>query len=181
MNKKTLYILIPAVAIIWGMIIYKIVTGVSGPDRVFVVNSVQEENKVEKFLPDTFNLINNYPDPFLKQVRQKVKKENNIKKDDQPRTRSLRNRENTFKRGRRWPDINYGGIIENKKNNTNVCLININNQDYLMNENDVINEVKLINYYEDSIIVEFNEQTKTINKSGENGVFDAPQSVNRRR
>ncbi|MCH5718225.1 hypothetical protein [Niabella hibiscisoli] len=62
-NPNTKYVLIGLVVLIWGLIIYKIIAGLSGEDTVAPTASFKPPAKINA---DTaYRLLNNaYPDPF---------------------------------------------------------------------------------------------------------------------
>ena len=155
-NKKVTYILIPAVALVWGLIIYKVFYYVKAePDFSSNVQIMPVKAKKIEFA-DTFSLINDYPDPFLdtryggylsenssgqKKVRQKIEKvEQN------------------------WPEISLGGIIvNNKTNKQNIC-ISINRKNLLLTVGEEKEAIRLVKIYNDSVLVEFCGEEKIITK-----------------
>ena len=58
----------------------------------------------------------------------------------------------------------YGGVIENKESNSRLALINIQGSDYLMEEGDVFQEIKLLKIYGDSVKVGLRKEYKVIPK-----------------
>jgi hypothetical protein len=62
-NPNTKYVLIGLVVLIWGLIIYKVIAGLSGDDTVMPTVSVKPLPKVNA--DTTYQLLNTaYPDPF---------------------------------------------------------------------------------------------------------------------
>lgn len=65
-KKKMMYILLPVVLGLWGVIFYKIFSSFGGDDyKPSHSMSSIVKNDTNTFIPDTFNLINDYIDPFL--------------------------------------------------------------------------------------------------------------------
>jgi len=62
--KQTRYILIAGVTLVWGLVIYRVVAGMSDDDQPIAVAQKQEtfDYSVQA---DTFSLIADYPDPFI--------------------------------------------------------------------------------------------------------------------
>ena len=151
-NKKNIYILLPAVLIIWGILLYKIIGGLS-PDA----QTLQIAEQGGKFTPkiikqtDTFSIQTNYRDPFLGTFKQKKKrtvrphtKTPVIKKEKVP-----------------FPTIVYKGIVSPKGKNKNVFLISVNGQQHLFKRNTTFNNVKLLQGNAQKITVQFQHQKRT--------------------
>lgn len=63
-NPNTKYVLIGLVALIWGLIIYKVIAGLSGDDMVAPVTVIKPPAKINA--DTTYRLLNAaYPDPFF--------------------------------------------------------------------------------------------------------------------
>jgi hypothetical protein len=162
-NKKLMYILLPLAIIIWGLIIYKIISNYTGDDDTGIVSNNNKTNALPVNIADTFSLILNYPDPFLKGEVQVT----NYTKTVQPqvnynKTRTTGKTKEIKKVN--WPLIVYGGIIKNKANNKTCSIIKINNIEYIMSVGDVCKDVKLIKTYKDSVLVMYDNAIKTIVK-----------------
>jgi hypothetical protein len=159
-NKKMLYVLIPAVLLVWGMIIYKIVSPVSGGDNITGLQNNQFAlSSTTEILNDTFSINPNYRDPFLGKTTKKSNpsenKESNadidpIKKNTATSTK--------------WPSLIYGGMIKNQKSNKQLVLIQINGQSSSIKLGEVINGIELIKIFRDSIEVRFGKENKFVGK-----------------
>lgn len=153
-----MYLLIPAVLLTWGMIIYKIVSYTKSE-----VDTVgQKKNTPAKtgyVAKDTFELYLNYNDPFLghnadffnppKKKEEEKKPEKKEKKAQGPFHMI------------RWPKIEYLGIAQNKKDSNKVIVLTINKKEYLVKEHDEIEDITLEKIYHDSIVLQLNDQNKT--------------------
>ena len=158
-NKKLTIILLSVVIIIWGIIIYKI---------IFEHKSFNNDSNLKKTVKresteikrDDYKLIANYRDPFLWKIKsnqtQQKKREKEKKKD---RLTSLRRRSNASRVS--WPEIIYGGYIENKGSNFSI-IVNIKNKSYIAVEGNVIEGVEIKEFYKDSILVVYNDEKKII-------------------
>ncbi|MEZ5199165.1 MAG: hypothetical protein R2764_23120 [Bacteroidales bacterium] len=117
-NKKVLYILLPAVFIVWGYIAFKIFGHLYRNDSVpFTQGEIKTVAK-KNSIPDTFSLINNYPDPFLKR---RIKKNNTVSK------RVKKTIYDTKKIV--WPVIKYTGRMENQHTKKSLVSITVNGKE----------------------------------------------------
>ena len=161
-NKKLMYILLPLVIIIWGAIVYKIISNYTGGNDTGIVLSDEKTKVLPVNIADTFSLILNYPDPFLKGEAQVY----NYTKTILPQANYNKTTVNTAKTKENvqvnWPVIVYGGIIKNKGNNKTCSIIKINGVEYLMNVGGTYKDVTLIKVYKDSAIVQYKNIKKTI-------------------
>ncbi|MCB2196751.1 MAG: hypothetical protein KQH79_12890 [Bacteroidetes bacterium] len=163
-NKKITYILFPLVIIIWGLVIYRIFfEGKVTPENLDVkVKPVI--NKVEKESKRTYRLIANYRDPFLSNLNRTVANpEIDNQETENNRTTNLRRRRTTVSRVR-WPQITYGGFIEDNEKQEITILLNIQDRDYLVKEGDTIEQVFIKSFYKDSLVLVYNEEEKTLIK-----------------
>ena len=163
-NKKLTYILLPLVIIVWGLVIYRIFfEGKTKPENISAVAKpvIKESSKEEK---SKYKLIANYRDPFLSSIKQSfVKTENNKEKEENNRSSNLRRRRTNISRTR-WPEISYGGFIEGDKDQKIIILLSIKNRDYLVQEGDTVDQIFIKAFYNDSLIVVYNEEEKTLKK-----------------
>lgn len=165
-NKKALYILLPAVVFIWGYVIFKIISGTRNNDAEFSYQTSIDDFFEEKLERDTFYIIANYKDPFIRK-KPKVagedasKAKENVTVQDYRRNNNTRNT-HTRQRRIRWPNIEYTGKVDSEKEIT--VFVKINNKTRLMSQDDSFDEVTLLKIYEDSIRVMYMDQEKTFMK-----------------
>lgn len=163
-NKKVTYILLPLVIIVWGLVVYRMFfEGKIKPENISAVAKpvIKESSKEEK---STYKLIANYRDPFLSSIKQSlVKTENNKEKEENNRSTNLRRRRTNISRTR-WPEISYGGFVEGDKDQKITILLSIKNRDYLAQEGDTVDQIFIKAFYNDSLIVVYNEEEKTLKK-----------------
>lgn len=151
-NKKNIYFLLPAVLIIWGILLYKILWGIAPPTQN---NPIAEH--IGKFTPkvieqtEKFSIKTDYRDPFLGTFEQKRKKKirkhiplQTVKKEKTP-----------------FPTIVYKGIVTPLGKNKKVFLISVNGQQHLFKKNTVYNKVKLLTGNSQHITVQFQKQKQT--------------------
>ncbi|MES2285427.1 MAG: hypothetical protein V4547_07040 [Bacteroidota bacterium] len=162
-NKKLLYILIPIVLLVWGIIIYRIFNVVNASNSNEVLKSAIIENVNNESLIDTFSIHPNYRDPFISKRAKKPTSEN---KAVSPITKPslIKKVSNTAPISDKWPSIVYNGLIKNEKSNKQLALVQINGQSNILQIGNVAEGVELTKIFRDSIEVKFNSEKKFIKK-----------------
>lgn len=149
-SNKGLYILLPVVFIVWGIIIYRLVQYVGQGNAPLPNPAFTEANfETEKLQEDTFSISANYRDPFgqgnalsIRLAHHSPQRSETISKSD-------------LKEAIPIPTILYNGTIKNKKSNKEIALIKINGKRKMLSAGDMANEVKLLRITRDSILVSF--------------------------
>ncbi len=163
-NKKLTYILLPLVVLVWALVIYRIFfEGKAKPENISTLAKplIKESVKEEK---NTYKLIANYRDPFLSRIKQSaVNKKVNKEKETQNTSSNLRRRRTSVSRIR-WPEIAYGGFIEDDTDQEITILLNLNKRDYLVKEGDIIDQIIVKAFYGDSLLVEYKDEEKILKK-----------------
>lgn len=165
-SKTTTYALMTGVAFIWGVVFYKIFTGLnSEEDSSYVAPTKKTVQKLDTKEEDRFVLLGSYRDPFLgltsrpqsymasysdAQMTRPVKK-----KAPKPVIEEVKID---------WNFIDYIGIVYNKDTKKKVGLLNISGKDYMVNEKDVIEGVTVLIKEKDSIQVEYQSVKKWIRR-----------------
>ncbi|WP_321515383.1 hypothetical protein [Marinifilum fragile] len=149
-GKRGLYILLPAVIVLWGYIGYKIYTQIITPVQEIAepqFKSIDFRSKSEK---EVFDLDLKYSDPFLKQVAgSKEKKEKNEASKSKKRTWM-------------WPQIVYKGCIENHKKT--VGLLRFDNREYLVQKGMLVKEFQVKSVSKDSLVMEREGERRRFSK-----------------
>ena len=154
-NKKYIYLLIPLTIVIWGLIIYKIVS-YKGDGYESFKKEIKNNNTQDIIISDdTFSLFLNYPDPFLKQKELPIK--SNTKRQDHLKNKNIKKHIN-------WPKIKYNGVVCNTVTDKKKINIRINGMDYIMSKNEIIENVKLLKSSNDSIILLYQNIKKVVYK-----------------
>lgn len=161
-NKKLLYVLIPAVLLVWGIIIYKIVAPASLEENTTGLQNIQfASNSTTEILSDTFSINPNYRDPFLsKEVKKSIPSENKVSNVVAAPAVIKKITEPSIK----WPALIYSGLIKNQKSNKQLVLISINGQSSSIKIGEVINGIELMKVFKDSIEVKFGNEKKFVVK-----------------
>ncbi|MCR9250197.1 MAG: hypothetical protein NXI20_07210 [bacterium] len=143
-NKKLLYFLVPAVLLIWGVVGYRLMNLNSDDDyiepiRVSAITGDQEQKK-------EYQLILNYPDPFLKGLKQAPVPSNN----DQPKQNQIVTPVVTVQ----WESIVYTGFIQNSKRGSRIGLLEINGTKHLAELGSQVGNIAVKKIVKDSILLE---------------------------
>ncbi len=154
-NKKMLYILVPLTALLWGMIIYKIMNAVNGTgEAVFQPLSVDVQQS--EMISDTFTIEANYRDPFnSKEVRKVSIQTNSLLQNNNIQTKNKIEKPVVSVS---MPNVVYMGMIKNQKQNKQIVMIQINGNINNMIVGDKIDGVELVKIYKDSVEMKYNKE-----------------------
>lgn len=156
-NKKLTYVLGIAVAVVWGLIIYRIV-GSLGSDNETSAGTpiaIKKELYNDYAIPkDTTRLTLNYRDPFgLVKFKDTTKVKVHVG-SSHLLVASLP--------AINWSFIRYSGYIRNPVSKKLIALLQINGKSENMAEGETINKVKLLKNMQDSVKISFNGKIKFI-------------------
>lgn len=159
-NKKLTYLLICAVAIVWGIILYKVFFNESDADYQPGNQSVKVIHEpYDQYLPknDTFRLALNYRDPFLGEVYVAP----------QPKTQAAVVQMNLNPPPPPpapvdWSFIKYSGYMINPKTKKLVSIMVVNEKERMVAEGESLDGVKLLRNKKDSILVSWHGKQKYI-------------------
>ncbi|PRP65877.1 hypothetical protein [Nonlabens agnitus] len=154
-NKTKTYILLAAVAIIWGIIIYKVVQGMKGdlpPPIESVATTAFNEVTLKK--RDTFSIKDLPKDPFLGIVYKK----------EQPKAKftsitTVPAGDNPYDS---FPRVSYDGILKRPGTTNSIYVVKINGKQHLLKLNQEVDSVRLTKANDKTIIVRYKNRTKTI-------------------
>lgn len=158
-NKKTLFLLVPAVLVIWGLVAYRLVDALGEPDFE-IPNSGQKVITQERDTDTNLYVLNlEYPDPFRPDKSSSSEKAKPASKSPQE-TKSTKI---TFKPiALHWPRVQYRGLIVKK--GQSLCLVEIDGQIYFMSLGDRERGLELIDAKSDSIQFKFHREKKYFKK-----------------
>lgn len=159
-NKKLTYILLPAVIGIWGMIFYRIYSGMDGNDKPVAATGNMSAANSNAAAEDTFTLIASYRDPFLGSMAVV----NDHPKVSQPAANTPKPVEPKQVVAAPWPSVTYSGMIKNQKSSVQLAMLQVNGQGYTVKTGESIEGVQLLKIYRDSAEVMFQHQKKIIKK-----------------
>lgn len=149
-NKKNIYILIPVVVLVWGLIGYRIFAGIN-PSAV-------EHTKIEQrtvFKPEqlvenrNFTIEANYRDPFLGTL------ENQYSNKPKKKKIKVKKEEVVF------PDIQYKGMFKPGNHGKTVFLIEIDGSQLMFKLKEEHHEVKLLKGDKEQIVVKYKTEKQT--------------------
>lgn len=150
-NKKLLYILLPVVVVVWGLIIFKVVDALS--DDEAPVLSHQPEVVATKQSGFTHELALNYPDPFLGKSKRSEPKKVTVKKKAPTRTKKKKEAPKV-----QAPKLRYNGRIENRESSDERHLIAVNGSAHIISLGEEVDGVKLEKVYADSVLFKWNNE-----------------------
>jgi hypothetical protein len=155
-SKKLVYALLILALIIWGVIIYRVVTTLKKDKPALLpVNKKQVIIKNETGAKD-FEIVADYRDPFLgTQVRKEIAKINTTAKPKQKMI-PVSNLQ--------WPQIKFGGIIKNQQSKHPLALVTINGKEKIIKEKETVLELTLSKIYRDSAEFIYKNEKRIIRK-----------------
>jgi len=143
-NKKNIYILLPVVIVLWGLVIYRFfsyATPGANENTQAVSFSVKPVTVQQR---DTIVLDVNYRDPFLGKMYSR----------EMPKKASG-NRKITVKEPIQWPQVIYKGIVSDTKNNKKVFMLIVNGQTHLIKEKETVEGISLKSGNRHSITIKY--------------------------
>lgn len=168
-NKMTSYLLVVAVAGIWGMIIYKVFAAVNGgEDEIPMISRTLSAKKpmVKVAVVDTGELDLSYPDPFRQTTTSTGGSSDTLRMIKKERMGlPITNKTPTSVPVINWPSIRYSGYIMNPKTRSLLSLVTIGSESAMLSEGQSAGGVKLIKNMKDSVRVRFLGRTRSINLS----------------
>jgi len=143
-NKKLLYVLVPAVLVIWGAIAHRALMylSVNNDNHTLLMKNQQQGSLVTS--NDTFTLLLNYPDPF----------------GYEPRPNSVVNQPRNQIKKNKWPQVQIYGIIGNGNKDCMLVSLSIDNQDAIIKVGERIHQVKLVRVKSQSMTLSFEGEQK---------------------
>ncbi len=149
-NKTNIYILIPSVILVWGIIGYRIFAGV-GPTKI----NDKKEERVEKFQAkkierkEVYALNTDYRDPFLGTITNPDHKEKHRSKPKQSKKKVV------------FPKIEYTGVFSSSNKNNTVYLITIDAKQEIFKLRETHQGVKLLKGDKEKISLRYQTEKKT--------------------
>lgn len=148
-DKKSLYLLLPLVLLVWGLVAYRFwdissEKSVGAPKKT---NSLQKPLEQAKEKP---RLLLNYSDPFLN-VRKKKKQQNLASAAPSLTPKQLL-----------WPSVQYKGMIQNKRKQ--IALLNINGKEYMLQKGEAQLGLRCLDIQKDKIVLLFGKEKRVLEK-----------------
>ena len=161
-NKKLTYLLICAVAAVWGIILYKVLfrEGEEEYKLAPAANKTAHEPYDQYAVrPDTFSLALSYRDPFLggqAPAPEPVMAAGNVTAPTQNFNMPV------IPPPVNWSAIRYSGYITNPMSKRLVSIVEVNGQERMLGEGESFQGMKLLKNKKDSILVSWQGKQKYI-------------------
>lgn len=156
-NKKIIWILLPGVLLIWGLIFFQVKKAVSSSSQPLTGLPIQQSIVDKRADTSYYQLKLNYKDPFLKNskpiVKSKVKTVSARPKRAKPKVMRK-----VTKAPVKWPTITYKGLINNKKGNRAIYLIELDGVSLFMSPGEERSKLKLLKVFRDSVQISYMEE-----------------------
>jgi len=167
-NKKIMFLLVPAVVIVWGLIIYRIAEAVSEKETQTAANSVEQPvDRRTASLPDSVKLLVNYRDPFLTGSVVSRPVERPMGTGGAVPTTPASFAPSVPAPPAKivvWPAVQYLGMIQNSTSKTKIAIVRINGKSHLLAEAAVAGQLTVQKITPDSVSVSFQGERKHIRK-----------------
>jgi len=162
-NKKLTYILLVLAATIWGIIIYRIVSGINGENgekNIKITEKEFYEFAIDSSQNERYALKPLKRDPFLSAKTHKPTGSNKKKNNQQKKKQTVSAPPKPIV----FPEICFMGIIKNRQKQIRNAMIKINGKDFIAEKNEIYAEIMIDDIYTDSITVKYRHTKKTIHK-----------------
>jgi hypothetical protein len=166
-----MYVLLAASALVWGWVFVKIFGAFfKSEDDNFIKIKKKTTEVNYSTQSDTFELLANYPDPFLKKARG-VLMYNNVDYRSNVNLTSISSKKVAVVASKKskkeepvinWEFIKYKGRITRQSTGKILSLVTINGNDYSLEEGKIVHNVTLLKITHDSIQVSFEGVKKYI-------------------
>ena len=158
-NKKSIYILLPLVVLIWGYVAVKIITyGEDEPAADPIIIGDIVAGKDQRQTARTLQL--NYADPFLKRTR-------GYRTTSSTGVQSQKARRPKEEPNINWGSITYNGYILNQRKKTKIALLTINGRQELAKLGESFGGRKVRAIRQDSVQLQVGSASKWFVKSKE--------------
>lgn len=158
-DKKTIYIMLPVVLLVWAFVFYQLY-GYFFSEPHYLVNETTVKVAYDKIKDDSFTIVADYRDPFLgSRAAERNNHESSSNMNTIPKSKVATNHDKNI-----WPIINYKGMIKNNNSNKRIGIIVINGSEHLVKKGSIINEIAIVEIDKTQIKVRFQNENKIISK-----------------
>ena len=162
MQKKNINkVLIGAVALIWGVVLYRFAAPYFGASDtaintdLFVAPPISFIKK-----KDTFDLQLPQRDPFLgKSIKPRKVVSSPVSK---PKSSTKKKTQPTVRKS--WPRVEYLGFVKSSKNASRLGLVRVNGVLKRVRKGDLIRDIKVVKIEEEEITLSFQKDIKSFKK-----------------
>ncbi|HLA55567.1 MAG TPA: hypothetical protein VK623_05685 [Flavobacterium sp.] len=159
MKKKLNVILIIAVAVLWGTVIYKYVSQYFAKGIAVYESHQPVSEKVATWQKDTFEIMPLKRDPFLNvayAAPHQVHRQSNVR---------IKTRQKPAPVHVDFPQLNYFGYLKSKDKSGELVLLKVNNKLTKLHVGESLDGLKIVKIYKDSVKVSFNGEIRGIKKN----------------
>lgn len=158
MNKKRInVVLIPAVILLWGFIVYRIFTYTNLPEIENSFSSFQNISSDTNNNSDTISISADYRDPFMPAKQLSAYNKGN--------TAKIKPVGKAVKQTPEWPLIEYRGMIQKTSKSENFALIKIGGISYVAGKQETVSSIQIVEIFPDSVRLINQKEKKTILKT----------------
>jgi hypothetical protein len=164
-SKKATYGLLTALLMVWGVIMYNVFFKNNLKEIDIVMNEITPFDTTGMNTLDTFSLLKGYSDPFLHNSGVFIKNNSNSGQSLKPSSVIPKNqllKVPIVEKKVSAKHIKYFGVIKNQDQGKMVGVLYVNNNEYLIQENMLIEGVLINSINEKELQVEYQNQTFTI-------------------
>lgn len=139
-SKKSIYILLPLVLIIWGVLGYRLFSFFGNEEEPIENDLTFQVQNIAYKAPDSVKIVVDYRDPFSGKLsdgnNSNKLKISNLRK---PKTETILSNKEENK-----PIIVYRGLVSDTKNKNKVFMFSVDNKTYLLEKGQTENDIKVI-------------------------------------
>lgn len=150
-SKTSLYILLPLVVIIWGIVIYRVVGAVSEEPETIENIPVVSKGEIKRIEKDTFSLVSINHDPFLGHY---YKTAVPVEKKKIPSETKIE-----------WPAVTYLGLVSDSGKSSKIHILQINGKQFLMEKGNSAEGIKIIGSRSNEVILLYKRDRKVFIKN----------------
>jgi hypothetical protein len=161
-NKKILFLLLPLMVLIWGLIIRQVLTAISPEEPTTAVLGKPLKVPDQEVEREHFDLLLSYKDPF--QTSRVSKYATGTESGETfLGAQAVKNNQENKKETIAWPQLRYGGMVKSSSPKE-VGLLVINGKSYLIKKGGEYAGVKVLNYNGEEAVLRFSGEEKTVQK-----------------
>jgi hypothetical protein len=160
-NKKFTYLLLVCVAGLWGLIFYRVFNSMASEDMPIVAESSKKQAyfKMVNHTQDQVDLKLAHRNPFSNvtvALEEPIITTTAMQAVVRPPVKM------NVKIPVKWSAIQYMGYIDNPMNKKRLAMLTLDGKEFMLTEGQQLNGIKLIKYAEDSIKLQYQNETRYI-------------------
>jgi len=158
-DKRTLFLLVPIVLLIWGVIVWRVMAGAQPEEKKMTVNRPIKQIEIPKR-----TLLLNYADPFVLD-KGKARPTRRIVTKPTKRTRKKSKQIVTLKEPeKQWPTVVYLGVIKNLSTKKHTAILKMGQTTEMVTVGQSWNALTVLACEEDSVQLGFEKEKKWLKK-----------------